>query len=103
MIKATVLYPNEEGKNFNVKYYTETHIPFVKKLLHTACKKVEVEKGISGAVPDSTPANIVIGYLYFDSLEDFQSSFGTNAEEIINDVKNFTDINPILQLSEVIL
>lgn len=45
MIKATVLYKNEEGKNFDIKYYTETHVPLVKKLLGAACKKLEVEKG----------------------------------------------------------
>jgi len=66
-------------------------------------QKAEVEKGISGATPGSAPANTIIGYLYFDTIENFQNSFGPNAEEIISDVKNFTDINPVLQISEIIL
>ena len=103
MIKTTVLYPNEEGKYFDIKYYTEKHVPLVKKILGNACKKAEVEKGISGGAPGSAPANTIIGYLYFDTLEDFQNSFGPNAEEIISDVKNFTDIDPVLQISEIIL
>lgn len=103
MIKATVLYPNELGKNFNLEYYIQHHVPLVARLLGSALKKAEVEKGISGATPGSTPANIIIGYLYFDTIEDFQNSFGPNAGEIVGDVKNFTDINPILQISEVIL
>jgi len=103
MIKATVLYPNEEGKHFDFSYYTKKHVPMVKRLLGEACKKAEVEKGISGATPGSAPANTIIGYLYFDTIENFQNSFGPNAEEIISDVKNFTDINPVLQISEIIL
>lgn len=103
MIKATVLYPTQEGKYFDIKYYTEKHVPLVKRLLGEACKNVEVEKGISGAAPDSIPANTIIGCLYFDSIDDFQNSFGPNAGEIINDVKNFTDINPVLQISEIII
>ena len=78
-------------------------MPLVKKLLGNACKKAEVEKGISGDAPGSAPANTIIGYLYFDTLEDFQNSFGLNAEEIVSDVKNFTDIDPVLQISEIIL
>lgn len=103
MIKATVLYPNEAGKNFNLEYYTQHHIPLVVRLLGSALKKAEVEKGISGPTPGSSPANLIIGYLYFDTIEDFQNSFGANAAEIVEDVKNFTDINPILQISEVII
>jgi uncharacterized protein (TIGR02118 family) len=103
MIKATVLYKNEEGKNFDMKYYIETHIPLVKRLLGSACKKAEVEKGLSGQTPGSSPAYTVIGYLYFDSIEDFQNSFGPNANEIVNDVPNFTDIIPVVQISDVII
>ncbi|HEX5155416.1 MAG TPA: EthD family reductase [Parafilimonas sp.] len=103
MIKATVLYPNEEGKHFDFEYYTKKHVPMVKRLLGEACKKAEVEKGLSGAAPGSAPANTIIGYLYFDTIDDLQNSFGPNAEEIIGDVKNFTDINPVMQISEVIL
>ena len=103
MIKATALYPYDEQKYFDVKYYLEEHIPMVKKLLGSACKKVEVEKGIAGATPGSTPVHAIIGYLYFDSIEDFQNSFGSNANEIVGDVVNFTNINPALQISEILL
>ena len=103
MIKVTVLYPYEENKHFDVEYYLNNHIPFVKKLIGSVCKKVEVEKGIRGAAPGSTPAHTIIGCLYFDSIEDFQSSFGANANEIVADVPNFTNINPALQISEVLL
>src|SRR5690348_10840572 len=102
MIKVTVLYPNDKGKTFNLKYYLDIHIPLVKNRLNT-CKKVEIEKGISGAAPGTTPANVVIGYLYFDSVEEFQNAFGPHADEIMGDIANFTNINPTVQISEVLL
>ena len=103
MIKATVLYPHDENKYFDVRYYLDKHIPLVKKLLGSAYTKVEVEKGITGATPGSAPAHTIIGCLYFDSIEDFQNSFGANANEIISDVVNFTNINPTMQISKVLL
>lgn len=103
MIKAIAFYPHEENKHFDVNYYLSKHIPMVKKLLGSACKKVEVEKGIAGATPGSAPAHTIIGCLYFDSIEDFQNSFGPNANEIISDVANFTNINPAMQISEILL
>ncbi len=29
MIKVTVLYPNEEGKKFDLDYYLNKHLPMV--------------------------------------------------------------------------
>ena len=33
MIKVSFLYPNEEGKNFDMDYYTGTHMPLVHQRL----------------------------------------------------------------------
>ena len=33
MIKVTVMYPNEEGKKFDMDYYVNKHIPMVAGLL----------------------------------------------------------------------
>jgi uncharacterized protein (TIGR02118 family) len=42
-----------------------------------------------------------MAHLLFDSVEAFQSAFGPNADSIMADVPNYTDIEPILQISEV--
>jgi len=42
-----------------------------------------------------------MGHLYFDSVEDFQNSFGPNAEEIMADIPNYTNIEPVIQISQV--
>ncbi len=42
-----------------------------------------------------------MGHLYFDSVEVFQSSFGPHAEAIMGDIPNYTNIEPIIQVSQV--
>mgnify|MGYP000032399447 CR=1 FL=1 len=44
-----------------------------------------------------------MGNLYFESVELFQSSFGMNAEKIRIDVPNYTNTEPVIQISEVMI
>ena len=101
MIKVSVFYPNEEGKKFDMEYYINTHLPLVLGKLGDACKGGAVEHGLGGAEPGSPPIYIAMGHLLFDSIEDFQTSFGPHANEIMGDIPNYTDIQPVIQVSEV--
>lgn len=101
MIKVSVLYPNEEGKNFNMDYYCEKHMPMVQEKLGSACKKVAVEEGLGGAEPGSAATYMAMGHLYFDSVEAFQTAFGPHAEAIMGDIPNYTDTQPTIQISAV--
>ena len=62
-----------------------------------------VEKGLGGGAPDSPATYAAMGNLYFDSLDSFQNSFGPNAEKIMGDLPNFTNIEPVIQISEVMI
>ena len=101
MIKVSVFYPNEEGKEFDMGYYFNKHIPMVQQKLGAACKRVAVEQGLGGAVPGSRPTYIVMCHLYFDSVEAFQTALGPHAQAINEDVPNYTDLQPTIQISEV--
>jgi len=101
MIKVSVIYANTEGKKFDMAYYCNKHIPMVKQKLGAACKRVEVDQGLAGAQPGSRPGFAAMGHLSFDSVDAFQSAFGPHAEAIMADVRNYTDIEPIIQISEV--
>ena len=68
----------------------------------TICQAT-VEKGLAGGEPDSTPTYQAMGNLYFDSVEMFQNSFGPNADKIMGDMPNYTNIEPIIQISEVMI
>ena len=38
-----------------------------------------------------------------DSVESFQAGFGPHAKEILGDIPNYTDLAPVLQISEVVV
>jgi uncharacterized protein (TIGR02118 family) len=59
-----------------------------------------LEKGIGG--PENSPAAyLVMSHLYYDSVAAFEASFGPNADKIMADIPNFTNTQPIIQISEV--
>jgi uncharacterized protein (TIGR02118 family) len=101
MIKVSVLYPDRDGSKFDIDYYCKRHIPMVQHKLGAACKGVAVEQGVSGATPGSRAAYVAMGHLYFDSAEAFQAAFGPHAQSIMADIPNYTDIEPVIQVSEV--
>jgi len=100
-IKVTILYPNSEGTTFDMNYYANTHMPMVAEVLGEAMKGFSIDKGIAGGRPDAPIPYLAVGYLYFDSLSAYQEVFGPNAEKIISDIPNYTNSQPIVQISEV--
>jgi len=102
-IKVSVLYPNGEGKTFDMDYYSNNHVPMVGGLLGDAIIGATVENGLGGGEPDSPAPFAAMGNLYFDTMESFENSFGPNAETIMADLPNFTNIEPIVQISEVMI
>ena len=101
MIKVSVLYPNTEGSKFDTAYYMNIHLPMVQRKLGAAIKNLAVEVGLGGAEPGSPAPYIVMGHLYFDSVEAFQTAFGPHAQAIMSDIPNFTDSQATIQISEV--
>jgi uncharacterized protein (TIGR02118 family) len=101
MIKVSVMYPNGEDSTFSMAYYLDKHIPMVRQKLGTALKGVAVEQGLAGATPGAPAPYVAVGHLLFESMEAFQSSFGPHAQTIPNDVPNYTNTQPTVQISEV--
>ncbi|MDW3648922.1 MAG: EthD family reductase [Bacteroidia bacterium] len=102
MIKVSILYPNEEGKTFDMDYYSQKHMPMVADLLGESLKKLKIDKGIGGRTPDEPIPYFAIGYLYFDKLSEYQEAFGPVAGQITGDIPNYTNVQPIVQISEVL-
>ncbi|MHC4560660.1 MAG: EthD family reductase [Planctomycetota bacterium] len=101
MIKFSAFYPNEEGKKFDMDYFLISHIPMIQEKLGDALKGGAVDQGLGGAEPGSPATYVAMAHLLFDSVEAFQSSFGSHAEAIMADIPNYTDIQPTIQISEV--
>ncbi len=101
MIKVSVMYPNNQGSPFDMAYYCQTHMPLVRQRLGTALKGVAVDQGIGGEEPGSPAPYLAMGHLLFESMEAFQASFASHGEEFAADVPNYTNTQPIIQISEV--
>ena len=103
MIKVSVYYPNEEGKNFDIDYYVNTHMALVRERLNSfGLARIEVEKGISDTDPSAPPRFVAVGVLYFDTVDNVHEGFKTHGRELIGDVANFTDISPQFLIGEVV-
>ena len=102
MIKVTILYPNGDGKKFDMDYYSNKHMPMIASLLGDSLKLLAIDKGIAGRTAADPIPYLAIGYLYFDNLSAYQNSFKPNAEKIRNDIPNYTNIQPVVQISEIL-
>jgi uncharacterized protein (TIGR02118 family) len=101
MIKVSVLYPNTAGCKFDMKYYLNQHMPMVQQKLGPACKRLAVEEGIAGGAAGAPATYVAMGHLYFDSTDAFQTAFAPHAQAIMADIPNYTNLQPIIQVSEV--
>jgi uncharacterized protein (TIGR02118 family) len=103
MIKVSVMYPNKPGARFDHAYYRDKHMPLVKERMGDRCKFYTVDKGLSGDKPGSAPTYIGMCHIYCDSVEAFQAGFGPHVREIMADIPNYTDVAPVVQISEVVV
>lgn len=62
---------------------------------------MSIDKGIANAAPDQPLPYLAIGYFYFQDMATFQEAMGANSEKLRADVPNYTNIQPVLQISEV--
>jgi uncharacterized protein (TIGR02118 family) len=103
MIKVSVMYPNTPGARFDHGYYRDTHMPLVAKRMGAHCLRYTVDKGISGGAPGTAPTYIGMCHIYCDSVGSFEAGFGPHAQEIMADIPNYTDLAPVIQISDVVV
>ena len=101
MIKVSVLYPNAPDVRFDLDYYCNQHTAIVRECLGAACKGIAVDAGLASATPGQAAPYIAMGHLFFDSVAVFEQSFAPHAERIMGDLPNFTDSQPLVQISDV--
>ena len=101
MVKISILYPNKG--TFDMEYYLNTHMPRSIALLSAGkgyCS-VSVEHGLGGAAPGSAPAFVALCHYVFDTADNFMAAFMPHAAELQGDMPNYTDIEPVIQISGV--
>ena len=101
MIKISILYPN--SGRFDMDYYLNKHMPRSIELLSEGkgYRGVSVERGLGGASPGSPPSYVAMCHYLFDTADYFMEAFLPHAAELQGDMPNYTDIETIIQLSEV--
>ncbi len=103
MIKVSILYPNKPGSRFDFDYYLKKHMPMSLELLGPAIKRVSIERGIEGTQPGSHPAFVALCHFVCESREAFEAAFLPNAAVLLGDMPRYTDIEPVIQMSEIAL
>jgi len=101
LFKVTVLYPNGEGKTFDMSYYETKHMPMVAGFIGSNLQFYEIDKGLSGRMPNDQPPYLAVGYFYIKDIAEYNKAIAQNREVIVNDFKNYTNVQPIVQISEV--
>jgi len=102
MIVVSVMYPASAGATFDMDYYRQTHIPLVGARLNASgLREVKVLQG-AGAPGGGAPAYSVIALLTFDSAADFDQAVAQHGEEILGDIPNFSSVQPVIQVSDVL-
>ena len=103
MIKVSVMYPHAPETRFDHDYYRDQHMPMVKRLMGDNLRRYTVEKGLAGGAPGSPPSYVAMGHLYCDSVEAFQAGFGPHTETILGDIPSYTNAQPVIQISEIVV
>jgi len=102
LIKVSIMYPFAEGKTFNMEYYETKHMPMVAALLGPNLVKYTIEKGLASGIPNQPLPFMAIGTFYVKSLSEYQAAVGPHRDAIRADFPNYTNITPIILVSEVV-
>jgi uncharacterized protein (TIGR02118 family) len=93
MIRVSVFYPKGDDATFDHDYYRDTHVPMCTAAWNVTA---EIDKGVDGP-------NVAAVHLFFESMDAMQSSMASaETGKILADVANYTNITPVMQVSEIV-
>ncbi len=94
MIRVSMMYPVTEGATFDLEYYRTTHIGDIVKRT-PGVVRYEIDEAIDGPY-------FMIGQI-FESAEALQPAMNApTADEAWADVPNFTNLQPVMQVSRIL-
>ena len=101
MVRLTALYPSGPDARFDHDYYEGKHRNLVRELLTPhGLVRVEMERPLSGFGGGPAPY-IGCAHLYFTSVGELEAGFAAHGAELIGDIPNFTNVQPIVQIGSV--
>ena len=64
--------------------------------------KYTIEKGVASGIPNQPLPYMAIGTFYVKSVDDYKTAIGPNRDAIRADFANYTNIAPVILVSEVV-
>ena len=101
LFKVTILYPNGDDKTFDMDYYEKKHMPMVAGFIGSNLKFYEIDKGVAGRTPADKIPYLAVGYFYIIDVAAYNKAIAQNRESILGDFKNYTNIQPVILISEI--
>lgn len=99
MVAVTVLYPQTESSHFDYEYYAAKHLPLVKARWGSmGLEEAEFLRG-SAAMDGAAPAFALIATLVFSSQQAMNAALAAHGAEILGDIPNYTDVQPLMQVN----
>ncbi|HEX7017215.1 MAG TPA: EthD family reductase [Cyclobacteriaceae bacterium] len=102
LIKVSVMYPDGEGKHFDMDYYKTKHMPMVAGFLGSNLVKYTIEKGLASSMPNQPLPYVAIGTFYVKNIAEYHEAIAPNREAIRADILNYTNIAPVIFISELV-
>ena len=102
LIKVSIMYPFAEGKTFDMEYYETKHMPMVAAFLGSNLVKYTIEKGVASGIPNTPLPYMAIGSFYVKDLSEYQAAIGPNIDAIRADIPVYTNISPVILVSEIV-
>jgi uncharacterized protein (TIGR02118 family) len=102
MALLSLLYPDQPGGRFDVRYYLDHHVPKVRRLWEPmGLTEIRLLRGIG--TPDGGPAPYrVMALLTFRSAEALRAALAAHSAELFAGIARYTDIKPAVQISETL-
>jgi len=98
MIRVAILYPRSGGTHFDLKYYIDKHMEFVRdNLKRFGLLSAEVDSGIK----EKSSPFFAIGYLLFNTMQEYENGFSKVGNTLLGDIPNYTDVEPVVQVSKL--
>ncbi len=102
MVIVSVMYPASAGAKFDMDYYRKTHLPLVHARWDDGgLRELKVLTGV-GAPGGGPSTYSVIALLTFDSAAAVDQAVARHGAEIIGDIVNFSNVQPVIQVNNVL-
>ena len=104
MIRVVILYPKTAESRFDMAYFLSRHIPLIREVFKDlSLTHIEVDQGIANVFPDQPVPFESICYFTFANDQDFQTGMAARGSEIVADLPNYTNVQPIIQIDRIAL